>query len=935
VSKPPVIREPTKRLSRWYAIYSVTAGTILVIVVGWLGYWMIDELHRDAISNAEMSLNRRATMLELQLKLNSGHLERIRGIVENLQRGAAVPSEPPWTQFADSPDGRYVYLAGAPDAPPPDGTYFQVGSLDTLRTDPMVRHRIGLSTYLLGVLDIEFTIHPGLVTTWYRHFGESLTVYPRVSAADFRAAYSDVDIAEHLTLDQLEMPFWRGLRADFNPQGRPFWTAPYMDLLGKGMTVTYAAPIREAGEVIGMVGTDVALSRLEGLLRHPGHPGGAFILLGDDARVLLAPQSEPLTITAGTTVDTLLPPRERDARYERRVPVEGTPWTLVWATNRWDLFATLLPESFLPFLLLVLIGALMMLGHMTIRRRFVQPTIALVRHLEAEARGEHPATPAVSEDWRRWFESVTDTFKLRQIAENLPVVVARLRFDGEGITEILFGEEEILTTLGEPPGSKLDIEELLSHVHEEDLTSALAGAREAVETGRIVRRDLRFQRIAGRVRWIRVFSTSRTNEPDVLDCMAMDVTAEIETENLRRRYEVRMQQAQKAESLGILAGGVAHDFNNILMGMIGHAELAEMELTEDSPTRKFLREIIKGGRRASELAHQMLAYAGRGRLTLENLSLDVLVDDLRGLIEASITKKVDLYVDQTRDLPIIEGDSTQLRQVIMNLVINAAEAIGEAGGTVTISTSEQELRHRDLVDADLSDDLAPGRYVSLNVRDTGKGMDEETRRRIFDPFFSTKTLGRGLGLASVLGIVRGHGGAIGVASEPDRGATFRVLFPVHGDGDEARTMTPPLIHIVPREFRGITMIADDEPAIRKVMEMMLRRLGFEVLAAEDGVQALDLLSSVEEAPSLVFLDYSMPRMDGPSTLAAIQAAWPGLPVVLCSGYDAEELAGKMTADATAYLQKPIRYSDLARVLEMILDDRDPPSGGVAPGETTQ
>jgi len=907
-------------------VYSIIGAILLMGTGGWIAGWQIESLRDDALDHAEAELERRAETVSIQLQHSSGHLERIRHTVEALLEGVATPDPPPWALLHDGGDGPYIMLQSS-EEDGLDGVFFKLGTLGGLRTDTDARRRVGLFMYLLGILKIEFRVRPGLVTTWYRRFGEAVVIYPGITKQDFRAAYNDVEVVEQLTLDTLGMPFWSRLRADVNPKGDPFWTPPYTDILGKGTTVTYAAPVREAGAVVGMVGTDVILNDLAGLMKPPTRPGGQYLLVGEEVGLILAPAHPHGGDAAPPTLAELLPPEQRDDRHERRVAIEGTPWELVWTIDRWDMAIGLLPNSLVPFLLLTLLSIVVMTGHLAVRRRFVQPAIALVRHMEAEARGEAPSAPKVPEVWRQWFQSVTDTFKLRHIAENLPAVVGRLRWTGTGAPTILFGSAGLREMFGLPEGTEVTGETILSMMLPEDREGALALFLEVLESGRTVRRDMRFRRPDGRICWIRTFGSPRGEDDELIDYISMDVTKEVEAEELRRRFEARMQQAQKAESLGVLAGGVAHDFNNILMGMIGSAELAELELPSDSALREHLREIIKGGRRASELAHQMLAYAGRGRLSLEHVSVNALVRDLRGLMEASIPKTVDLHMEVTEPLPIIEGDPTQLRQVIMNLVINAAESIDDTPGTITITTSAQEWRRRDLTDAELSDDLAPGHYVSIRVRDTGCGMDAETRRRVFDPFFSTKFLGRGLGLASVLGIVRGHTGAIGVASAPERGTTFQVLLPSLEEANEWVNPTPPPMEVVERVDRGLALVVDDEPAIRKVGGMMLRRLGFEVLAAEDGIEALDILSSVETAPALVLLDYSMPRMDGPQTLTAIRAAWPDLPVFLCSGYDASELEADEVMAATAYLQKPIRFGELAEALDKILDAEAPPKEG--------
>ena len=246
----------------------------------------------------------------------------------------------------------------------------------------------------------------------------------------------------------------------------------------------------------------------------------------------------------------------------------------------------------------------------------------------------------------------------------------------------------------------------------------------------------------------------------------------------RKRVEEKLQQTQKLESLGILAGGIAHDFNNLLTGILGNASLILEVLPPRSPARDLAESVIQAAERAAHLTRQMLAYSGRGRFLIQPMNCSQQVREITALIAASIPKNVQVRLDLADDLPLIEADTGQFQQLVMNLVINGAEAVGDARGAVTISTGVEQIEAADIAGITFAADLKPGRYVSLEVRDTGCGMDPATLARIFDPFFTTKFTGRGLGLAAVLGIVRGHMGAVNVRTAPGRGTTFQVLFPV-------------------------------------------------------------------------------------------------------------------------------------------------------------
>ena len=898
------------------------SGTVMVGIGLMLVFWQLDHEREEALDEARVELAQRAYTLELHLQPFTRHLERTRETVELLLNEPITSMPVPWDRLRNGSDGNYVQLLEAQDGVSPDAGLFIRGTMDELRGDPSVHPRLGVMPLLVRHLRIEFQVHPNLVTSWYRRFGDLILLIPRVTPEDFKAAYNSASVDEQLSLDPTIQPFWRMLRHDVNPDGLPFWTEAYTDVLGKGLTISFGAPVREDGAVTGMVGTDVTLDRLSSLLRPPMHPGGRFLLVDREGEVLAAPGSENASSDATADFDELLPPDKRAEAHMLRAQIPGTPWELLWVMDRTDLLISALPETIVPVLLLALLAGLVMMGHLLVRRRFVQPAIALVQQISAETWDENPDPPDVPREWRRWFDELNDAYRIRAAAENLPGVVARFQLEEGELPRLKFagrGWEELIDV---PPGTPFESLKSTTIVHPDDLERVLSTVVEAVETREPFTLDHRIPTRSGEERWLRFYASPPMDEGGtIFDAVVLDITAEHQAEEARRRLETRIQQAQKAESLGILAGGVAHDFNNILMGMIGSAELTEMELPEDSPLREHQQEITRSGHRAAELAHQMLAYAGRGRLTIESLSVDTLLRDLWSLFKASIPKKVDISLALVPDLPIIEGDPTQLRQVMMNLVINAAEAIGEESGTITFVTEAKHWKLGDLQDAELGDDLPPGHYVSVLVRDTGGGMDEETRQRIFDPFFSTKFLGRGLGLASVLGIVRGHGGGIAVTSSPDRGTTFRVLLPVAKDTanpgtTESRLPTDlPAIH---KENQGLALLVDDEPVVRKVVGIMLRSLGFEVLTANNGLECLSLLATLDPPPKVILLDYSMPRLDGPDTLRRIRAERPGVPVLLCSGYDAREMTCDDETAADAFLQKPIRLGDLSEAIRTVL-----------------
>jgi PAS domain S-box-containing protein len=399
----------------------------------------------------------------------------------------------------------------------------------------------------------------------------------------------------------------------------------------------------------------------------------------------------------------------------------------------------------------------------------------------------------------------------------------------------------------------------------------------------------------------------------------LDISERKQAEAERHRLELQVQQAQKLESLGLLAGGIAHDFNNLLTAILAQADLALTDLPAQAPGRTRLVEIVSASQRAADLCRQLLAYSGRVQLAIEPVDLSGLVEGLLPLLKISISKKVRLNCQLGQDMPTVEGDPTQLRQVIMNLVINASEAIGEGEGLVTMSTGVHHCDLTYLCGLPGAATAAPGRYVYLEVADTGCGMEPETQARIFDPFFTTKFTGRGLGLAAVLGIVQSHSGVIKVQSTLGKGATFKVLFP-------ASTKAPKPDEPLPssaEEWRGqgTVLLVDDEEPVRDVAAAMMQRLGFRVLAAVDGRQAIDLFRQSADQITCVLLDLTMPQMGGEEVAHELRQLRPDVRILLSSGYSVHEIARRFANanEAVAgYISKPYRIAELRAALVRLL-----------------
>ncbi|HEY3384167.1 MAG TPA: PAS domain-containing protein [Vicinamibacterales bacterium] len=402
-----------------------------------------------------------------------------------------------------------------------------------------------------------------------------------------------------------------------------------------------------------------------------------------------------------------------------------------------------------------------------------------------------------------------------------------------------------------------------------------------------------------------------------------DVTDRRQADTDRLEMERRLLHAQKLESLGVLAGGIAHDFNNLLTAILGNLELGLDELAPASPARDAFAQAVQASRRAADLTRQMLAYSGRGQFVFSPLDLSELVRENAGLFRASVGRHVTLDLDLADRLPFIEADPGQVQQVVMNLITNAYEAIGTKAGTVTLTTSERTCDAEYLAASRVSEKPPPGRFVCLEVRDTGCGMDEETRQRLFDPFFTTKFTGRGLGLSALLGIIRGHEGAVLVDSEVGRGSVIRALFPVASrtlrvvGGQDSRDRAA-----MPRSTGGSArtiLVVDDEAAVRQLAERMVISFGFQAAVAEDGHAALKELAARPEAFSCVLLDLTMPGLDGVATFGEIKRIRPNLPVILCSGFSEADATHRFIgAGLAGFLQKPYGLSDLRAKLEALL-----------------
>jgi PAS domain S-box-containing protein len=404
-----------------------------------------------------------------------------------------------------------------------------------------------------------------------------------------------------------------------------------------------------------------------------------------------------------------------------------------------------------------------------------------------------------------------------------------------------------------------------------------------------------------------------------------DISGRKHAEEERLHLERRVLHAQKLESLGILAGGIAHDFNNLLVAILGNAELALLEMPPTAAGCPAVRDIRQAAVRAAELTNQMLAYSGKGRFVVEPLDLGALVRETARLIEVSVGKNARLQYDLADDLPLVNADAAQLRQVVMNLVTNASEAIeSRAGeGLIYLRTSLVHLGADDLPAEASNENLPAGPYVALDVADTGCGMSSEVKARLFDPFFTTKFQGRGLGLAAVQGIVRGHGGALTIESEPGRGTCIRVVLPV-GTG-RAKPVDPAAARPEPMwQGHGTALVIDDDGAVRLIARRLLERMGYTVLVAENGAVGLEVFRARPQEIDFVLLDLTMPVMGGEQTFAELRQLRADLRVILASGYNEQDATSRFVgAGLAGFIKKPFTIGDLSAVIRATLTNPSP------------
>jgi PAS domain S-box-containing protein len=578
--------------------------------------------------------------------------------------------------------------------------------------------------------------------------------------------------------------------------------------------------------------------------------------------------------------------------------IGGRDWTIHYRTSAPRLAASRLP---LVFLALGLGGTGLLAAYLT----------GALRHTRVVEREVADRTTELTESRRQ----------LASLMHTLPGMAFRARFS-EGRLHVLYASEGALALSG------WTAEEFMTaRVHLRDLVHSddLARAREALGAGLANRTpfeiEYRIHARDGTERWLLsrglgIYAADGALE--FVEGLMIDVTAQKSAEAERLALERKLLEGQKLESLGLLAGGIAHDFNNLLTSILGNAGIARLALPAGTAVDAELAAIETGATRAAELCKQMLAYAGKGRFVVEPVDLSALTEGLVPLLEISIAKKARLRLALDRALPAVRADATQVRQIVMNLVLNAVDAVAEGRGEIHLTTGSLTATRATLEAAVAGAALPEGDYVFLEVRDNGSGMTSEVRARIFDPFFTTKFAGRGLGLAAVLGIVRGHKGALAVTSAPGSGSCFRLLLPVAAGAKLPPPAPPPAA--TAWKYTGAALVVDDDEPVRLVASVMLKSFGFTVRVVPDGQSGLDLLREKPDAFDVILLDLLMPGLTGEQTLEIIRTIRPGQRVLIISGFGESDVMQRLANDPGPFrfLHKPFKRPELEQKLRELL-----------------
>jgi len=500
---------------------------------------------------------------------------------------------------------------------------------------------------------------------------------------------------------------------------------------------------------------------------------------------------------------------------------------------------------------------------------------------------------------------------LQRIVDTSPSLIFVV--DGRG--QVVFANRSIARYYGTTPEALVARSTHDVHTNTGQADDFLRDDLLVIQTGKELIKEELNTAPDGSAHWFQTVKVPLVRPDGRVECLGIstDITARKLAEQAKLELEAEVLQSQKLESLGVLAGGIAHDFNNLLAPILTNARLAEHRLSLDSSVRPLLRDIQVATARATQLTQQMLAYVGQGRSNPRTLSLAEVVAEMQTLLCSAISKKASLQTELER--AVVDADLAQMHQVIMNLIINASDSLGVRSGHIIVRTGVRELQRDELQSAFLEDPPPGGRYAFLEVEDDGCGMAPDTLARIFEPFFSTKFTGRGLGLSAVLGIARAHRGTVQVSSRPGSGTRFVFLVP------ESCSALPAPVPALPAP-RGIApgtvLVIDDETLVRTTLCMALEDAGVRTLPAADGEQGLELFERHAREISAVVLDLTMPRLDGWQCLQRLRALRQGIPVVVMSGYAAQATMPPDVIPAPVFLKKPFDPDDLLREMSSLL-----------------
>ena len=526
---------------------------------------------------------------------------------------------------------------------------------------------------------------------------------------------------------------------------------------------------------------------------------------------------------------------------------------------------------------------------------------------------------------------VTEVVRARrdqQESESLYQIVTDISHDlileANSAGELIFASPSVETLIGytEEEWIGKQISSLLEMVHPDDRgRHETIYENQRVEPGATTHYPpYRFQHKDGSWIWFSAIGTwyeTGDGETRLIE-VARDISREVQREEERLELSRQMQEAQRLESLGVMAGGITHDFNNLLTPILGDSELALLDLPSDSPIRPRIEQIRRAAQRAAALTRQLLAYSGQGPVLIEPLSVSRLVEEMGQLLEGAVSGKAALIYDLADDLPAVEADTAQFSQVVMNLITNATEAVREGAGRITLRTGiiEAEKVERRYIVGNF--ELTAGIYVFFEVVDDGCGMDAETQSKIFDPFFTTKFTGRGLGLAAAAGIVRSHDGFIEIDSEVGRGTRFRVLFPAIERVAVAADKWATAIE----DWRGsgTVLVVDDDDGVRELVDATLSRVGLTVLLARDGREGVDLFRRHSDEIRAVVLDRTMPDIGGEDAFDEIRRIRSDARIMLISGYSEERAAWHfIDKGLDAFLHKPFETRVLLEKVRRMIE----------------